>query len=75
MLMRVFLRDKTLNPKQVIRAGMLSLAISIVWPRLLAGRSGLSGDAADLVQGLFLGVALALFFWGGRLGGFRRPSK
>ncbi|HST08660.1 MAG TPA: hypothetical protein VLJ83_10840 [Gemmatimonadaceae bacterium] len=73
--MKMIFKNETVDPKRVVRIGMLFLAISIVWPRLVPITGHLSGDAVDGIKGLLLGVALGLMIWAGRLGAFRRPGR
>jgi hypothetical protein len=75
MLMRVFSRNKPVNPKLLTTAGTLSLAISIAWPRFFPATGGLTVDAIDLIKGVFLGIALGLLFLALRLGGFGSRRK
>jgi hypothetical protein len=70
----MLLRNTNKDPKKLIRFGMASLAIMLVWPRFLPVTGGLGVDAVDAVRGALLGVSLALFFLAARLGGFRRNA-
>jgi hypothetical protein len=70
----MILRNRAKNPKLMIRLGMLALAVSIVWPRLIPAGSGFSEGVVDGVKGAFLGMALALLIWGAKLGGFNRQN-
>jgi hypothetical protein len=75
MIMKMIFKNETIEPKRVLRVGMLFLAISIVWPRLVPITGHLSVDGVDGIKGLLLGVALGLMTWAGRLGAFRRPTR
>jgi hypothetical protein len=76
MIMKMIFRNQRPDPKLVLKLGMLCLAISIAWPRLVPLTGRLGTDAIDGIKGLLLGLSLGLFFWAGRLGGFRRgPSQ
>jgi hypothetical protein len=76
MIMKMIFRNQRPDPKLVLKLGMLCLAISIAWPRLVPLTGRLGTDAIDGIKGLLLGLSLGLLFWAGRLGGFRRgPSQ
>jgi hypothetical protein len=71
----VLFGNRSKDPKVMIRLGMLALALSIAWPRLITPSRGFSEGFVDGVKGAFLGMALALLIWGAKLGGFnRRPN-
>jgi hypothetical protein len=74
MIMKMIFRKEIQNPKAVLRLGMLFLAISVAWPRLLPLTGSLGTDAVDGVKGLLLGIALGLMILAARLGAFRRPN-
>ena len=75
MIMRMIFKKESVDPKLVMRLGMLCLAISIAWPRLVPLTGSMGTDLVDGIKGLLLGLSLGLFFWAGRLGGFRRPNR
>jgi hypothetical protein len=75
MIMRMIFRRERPDPKLILRIGMLFLAISIVWPRLVPLTGSLGTDAVDGLKGLLLGIALGLMIWAARLGAFRRPDQ
>lgn len=75
MIARMIFKKETLDPKTLIKIGMLCLAMSIAWPRFIHVRSTLSVDAVDGIKGLMLGISLGLFFLAGRLGGFRKGLR
>ena len=75
MILRMIFKKERVDPKLVMRLGMLCLAISIVWPRLVPLTGNMGTDLVDGMKGLLLGLSLGLLFWGARLGGFRRPNR
>lgn len=72
MLMRMFAKKGVMDSRPVVATGMLFLAISIAWPRMIPLTGSLSEDAVDLVKGLLLGLSLGFLIWGLSLGGLRR---
>ena len=75
MIMRMLFRKERPDPKLILRIGMLFLAISIVWPRLVPLTGNLGTDAVDGIKGLLLGISLGMMIWAARLGAFRRPGQ
>jgi hypothetical protein len=75
MIMRMIFKKEVPDSKTVLRIGMLFLAISIVWPRLVPITGRLGTDAVDGIKGLLLGIALALMIWAAKLGVFRRQNR
>jgi hypothetical protein len=75
MIMKMIFKKEIRDPKLLMKIGMLCLAISIAWPRLVPLTGRLGSDAVDGIKGLLLGLSLGLFFWAGRLGGFGRRDS
>lgn len=75
MIMRMIFKKEVPDGKALLRIGMLFLAISVAWPRLIPFTGPFSPDAVDGIKGALLGVSLGLVFWAARLGAFRRPNR
>ena len=75
MIAKRLFRNETQNPKLVVRIGMLFLAISIAWPRIVPVTGNLSPDAVDGIKGMLLGIALGLMILAAKHGAFRRPGR
>ena len=73
MMMRIFFRNDVQRPKRLLSIGMLFLAVSVAWPRMVPFTGNLGTDAIDLIKGLLLGVALGLLFLAARWGAFQKP--
>jgi len=75
MIMRMIFKKEIQDPKAVLRIGMLFLAISIAWPRLIPFTGSLNTDVVDGLKGVLLGIAMGLIFWAARLGALRKPGR
>ena len=75
MIMKMIFKKEVPNPKAILRIGMLILAMSTAWPRLIPFTGNLGVDGVDGIKGLLLGIGFGLIVWGARLGGFRRPGR
>ena len=63
MLARMIWKKPIDDPKPLLKIGMLFLAISQAWPRLLPVTGSLGPDAIDGIKGLLMGIALGLLAW------------
>ena len=75
MIMKMIFKEGIEDPKPILRIGMLLLAISTAWPRLIPFTGNLGTDAVDGIKGLLLGIGFGLIVWAARLGGFRRAGR
>jgi hypothetical protein len=51
------------NPQTMMKIGMASLAIGLVWPRFLPVTGSFGPDAVDGIRGILIGVSIALNLW------------
>lgn len=74
MIMKMVFKKQVQNPKALMRIGLLFLALSAAWPRLIPFTGDVGTDVVDGIKGLLLGLAMGFIFWAGRQGAFRRDS-
>jgi hypothetical protein len=74
MIAKLVFKKQIEDPKPVMRAGMLLLAIALVWPRFVPVTGNLGADAVDGIKGLLIGMSIALNLWSLRLGARLRHS-
>jgi hypothetical protein len=63
MEFEMILRKRAVDPKPVLRIGLVFLALGAAWPRLLPVTGNLGPDAIDGIRGLLLGLAIGLILW------------
>ena len=68
-------RNREKNPQAMMRVGMASLAVALLWPRFLPVTGGLGPDAVDGLRGVLIGVSIGLNLWAARLGGMKRRGN
>jgi hypothetical protein len=72
----MILRNHVKDPKQLMMAGMVFIALGLAWPRFLPVTGGLGPDKIDGMRGVLMGLGIGLNLWAAMLGGrLRRANK
>ena len=56
------------KPRNILRVGMLLLAVALIAQRFVRPAPGLSEDVVDFVRGILFGLSIGLNLWAVRLG-------
>ena len=66
--------DRNRNSRNLLRAGMLLLAVALTAQHFIRPPQGVGEDALDAIRGLLIGLSIGLNLWAVRLSAISRRS-
>jgi hypothetical protein len=61
-------RNVAKDPRQIMMAGMVFIALGLAWPRFLRVTGNLGPDTIDGLRGVLMGLGIGLNLWAAALG-------